>query len=45
MTGSRDLVVEAFLADGAIADPAAAAALADDLIAAQLVHLPRFQQL
>lgn len=43
MTGSRDLVVEAMLADGAVTDPGAAAALADDLIAAQLEHLPRFR--
>jgi alpha-galactosidase len=42
MTGSRGLAVEAILADGAVSDPDAAARLADDLIAAQLAHLPRF---
>ena len=42
MSGNRDLVVEAILADGAITDPGKAAALADDLIRAQIQHLPRF---
>ncbi|MDO7883020.1 hypothetical protein [Antiquaquibacter soli] len=43
MTGDRDLVVEAMLADGAVFDPDAAAALTDDLIAEQLRFLPQFQ--
>jgi alpha-galactosidase len=42
LTGSRDLVVEALLADGGVDEADAAAALADDLIAAQRRHLPRF---
>lgn len=42
MTGSRDLVVEAMLADGAISDPDSAAALTDDLITAQRQHLGQF---
>ncbi|WP_426517418.1 hypothetical protein ACPPVQ_00240 [Diaminobutyricibacter sp. McL0618] len=42
LTGDRGLVVEAMIADGAITDSAAAAALADDLIAGQAHHLPRF---
>ncbi|MFN8193735.1 MAG: hypothetical protein U0R80_05545 [Nocardioidaceae bacterium] len=42
MTGSRDLVVEAMLADGGVTDPDVAAALTDDLLAAQAQHLPRF---
>ncbi|KQO97006.1 family 4 glycosyl hydrolase [Leifsonia sp. Leaf264] len=40
--GDRDLVVEAMIADGAIVDVDAAAALTDDLLAAQAQHLPRF---
>ena len=43
LDGDRDMMVEAILADGALADPDRAAALADDLIAAQLEHLPRFR--
>lgn len=43
MNGDRGMVVEAILADGAVSDPAAAASLADDLIAAQIQHLPRFR--
>lgn len=43
MTGDRDLVVEAILADGAVTEPDAAARLADDLVTAQLEHLPRFR--
>ena len=43
MTGDRDLVVEAMLMDGAVTQPDMAAALTDDLIAAQLPHLPRFR--
>lgn len=42
MTGSRDLAVEAVIADGAVTDPDAAAALTDALLAAQAHHLPRF---
>ena len=42
MTGDRDLVVEAILADGSVTDPDAAAKLTDALIAAQLQHLPMF---
>lgn len=42
MTGSRDLVVEAMLADGGVTDARVAEALTDDLIQAQAQHLPRF---
>ncbi|WP_084963918.1 hypothetical protein [Thermoactinospora rubra] len=42
MTGSRDLAVEAVIADGAVTDPAAAAALTDALIAAHKRFLPNF---
>lgn len=42
MTGDRDLVVEAMLADGGVTDPDRAAALTDALIAVQAEHLPRF---
>ena len=42
MTGDRNLVVEAMIADGAVTDPAAARALADDLIDAQSQYLPAF---
>jgi len=42
LRGDRGLVVEAMIADGAVTDADAAAALADDLIAAQSHHLPRF---
>jgi alpha-galactosidase len=42
MTGSRDLVVEAMLADGGVADDGVAAALAADLLTAQARYLPRF---
>ena len=42
MTGSRDLTIEAMLADGAVTDTDAAARLTDDLIDAQRQHLPRF---
>ena len=42
MTGSRDLTIEAMLADGALSDPDAAARLTDDLLAAQSAYLPRF---
>lgn len=43
LRGDRGLVVEAMIADGAVTDAAAAAALTDDLIDAQLQHLPRFR--
>jgi alpha-galactosidase len=43
MTGSRELVAEAMLADGGVTDPDVAVALTDDLIEAQLAHLPRFR--
>ncbi len=42
MSGDRDLVVEAMLADGAISDPDAARSLSAALIAAQAEHLPAF---
>ncbi len=42
MSGDRDLVVEAMLADGAVSDPGDARSLAEDLIAAQAEHLPAF---
>lgn len=44
MTGNRDLVVEAMIADGAVTDPDRAATLTDALIAAQRQHLPLFQK-
>ena len=43
MTGNRDLIVEAMLADGAVFDPDKARALTDELIATQQKYLPRFQ--
>ncbi len=42
MSGDRDLVVEAMLADGAISDPDTARSLSSALIAAQAEHLPAF---
>lgn len=42
LTGNRELVVETMIADGALFDADRAAALADELIAAQAEHLPRF---
>ncbi len=42
LEGSVDLFVEALLADGAVTEPAAAAALARDLIEAHKAHLPQF---
>lgn len=42
LNGDRDLVIEAMIADGAVLDADEAAALTDDLIAAQAQHLPRF---
>jgi alpha-galactosidase len=43
MTGDRDLVVEAMIADGAVTDPDAAARLTDALLSAQAHHLPQFR--
>lgn len=42
LTGSRELMLEALLADGAVADPDVARALRDDLIDAHRAHLPQF---
>ena len=42
MTGDRDLVVEAMLADGGVTDPDRAGALSDALLAEQARFLPRF---
>ncbi|WP_428957067.1 hypothetical protein [Streptomyces sp. cg35] len=42
MTGDRDLAVEAVIADGAVTDRDAAAALTDELLHAQSRFLPRF---
>jgi alpha-galactosidase len=42
LSGDRDLVVEALLADGAVTDPDRAAALSAALIDAQAEHLPLF---
>lgn len=42
MTGDRDLVVEAMIADGAVTGPDAAAALTDALLDAQRGFLPQF---
>jgi alpha-galactosidase len=42
MTGDRDLVVEAMIADGGVTDVDRAAALTDDLLDAQQRFLPRF---
>jgi alpha-galactosidase len=42
LSGDRSLVVEAMIADGAVTDPARAAALTDALIKAQSQHLPAF---
>ena len=42
MTGDRDLVVEAMIADGGVTDPDRAAALTDALLAEQARFLPRF---
>ncbi|WP_062352009.1 family 4 glycosyl hydrolase [Herbidospora yilanensis] len=42
MTGSRDLAVEAVIADGAVTDPEAATRLTDALIAEQKRFLPAF---
>lgn len=42
LSGRRDLLVEALLADGSLTDPDAATALASDLIDAHRAHLPQF---
>lgn len=42
LTGDRDLVVEAMIADGAVLDADRAAALTDDLLSEQARFLPRF---
>ena len=42
LTGSRALMVEALLEDGAVTDPVMARALADDLLDAQRPYLPNF---
>ena len=42
LKGSRDLMLEALLADGAVADADLARALRDDLIDAHRAHLPQF---
>ena len=42
LKGSRDLMLEALLADGAVADADTARALRDDLIDAHRSHLPQF---
>jgi len=41
LTGRRDLVVEAMLADGSVTDPDVARRLAGDLLDAQRGHIPR----
>ncbi len=42
LQGSRELMLEALLADGGIADPDKAKSLRDDLIDAHRAHLPQF---
>jgi len=42
IAGSRDMMVEALLADGTVGQPDAAARLADELIAGHREHLPQF---
>ena len=42
LSGRRDLLVEALLADGSLTDPDAATALASDLLDAHRAHLPQF---
>lgn len=42
LTGSRRLMVEALLADGAVAEPAVAGDLSEDLLRAQQTYLPAF---
>ncbi len=43
MNGDRALVVEAMIADGAVTDTDAAAAVTDDLLTAQAAYLPQFR--
>ena len=43
LTGSRDLFVQALVADGSCPSLAVAGKLADDLLAAHAEHLPRFE--
>ena len=43
MSGDRDMVVEAMLADGAVHEPDAAARLTDELLEAQRAHLGQFR--
>lgn len=42
LTGSRELMLEALLADGAVGDPDTARSLRDELIDAHRAHLPQF---
>lgn len=42
LTGSRELMLEALLADGAVGNPDTARSLRDDLIDAHRAHLPQF---
>lgn len=42
LKGSRELMLEALLADGAVGDPDTARSLRDDLIDAHRAHLPQF---
>ena len=42
LSGSRDLMLEALLADGTVADPDVAVKLRDDLLDAHRQHLPQF---
>lgn len=42
LRGSRDLFVEALLADGAVVDPNIACRMVDDLLEAQKAYLPHF---
>ncbi len=42
LQGSRELMLEALLADGAVSDPDTARSLRDDLIDAHRAHLPQF---
>jgi alpha-galactosidase len=44
MTGSRDLVIEAMIADGGVTDTTVASALTDQLLAAQARYLPLFAE-
>ena len=42
VSGDREVMLEAMLADGGVTDVAAARALRDDLLAAHALHLPQF---